>query len=52
VKETGTYITDLDYSGRPFYMFFLMDEDVISTERRAFNIIDCMTKIGGMLGII
>jgi hypothetical protein len=29
-----------------------MDEDVISTERRAFNLIDCMTKVGGMLGII
>jgi hypothetical protein len=29
-----------------------MDEEVVTTERRAFNVVDVFTKFGGMLGIV
>jgi hypothetical protein len=49
---TSNYYADFAFSYRPFVMFFLQDEEVKTIERRVFNLIDCFTKIGGMMGLV
>jgi hypothetical protein len=32
--------------------FYFLDEDVITTQRNAFCLVDVMQKIGGMMGVV